>query len=335
MSLKQDAGIEYYVAPWALVGEELPIHFLIEPNFTFDAVEIERPSSISIQELLNVSSFSQIENVIRIDELMSRDYFGLIITYDNIFTDTSTVVPISVRFTLGKKTIREFNVIAKFFRPHISVISKPDSIILTNESDLNSLLKLRIGVSGFGRIRIAIDVEANCDTEVVIESYLRNALKQVIATYSKDEEIQPDDSRFGNKDWILHNTEVALRSTNMPESLRKEQLDKLREFLTNTKNSGKIIEDLSKAIENLFLDMLLFQFEKYPIDGVELSYGKPSLFTSRFGDSLTLRVRYWDTMGNEYDPILVPIRVDDKRIDKEPAQIPINIDWVREPFLIS
>lgn len=332
--MKVENSIECYVAPWALTGEELPIHIIINQQFKFDKIEIDIPSDLSLCEFHNVRRHSVHENRVIIEELHSRNYFGFVVAHNTLFDEITCEQKIIVRFMRKRKTIQELPILTKFFRPQISSETMTDSVVITNESDFANLLNLKIKVTGFGRIKIVLEVKADYDMKVVMESLFRNLIKQAVAKYSEQEEILPESEMFSDPNRILRAADNAFHYAGMPDELREKNLKDFQEFLTNTKNSGKILEDISKALETLLFEMLLFQFDKYPVEGVELRYGKPSLFASKFGKAMIIRIRYWDSMNNEYAPLEIPFKIDDQRTKKDPAEIPINIDWIREPFRI-
>jgi hypothetical protein len=251
-----------------------------------------------------------------------------------LFDETSCEKPIIIRFQKKKKIVQEVSIKTKFYRPHIISDSIQNNLVITDGCDLSSLLNLKIRVFGFGKIKMIVEVNTEEDTKVVMESYFKNLIQQAVATYSTDEEVAPEDERYSDTERILKAADAGYKSAGISDDIREKNLRDFREFLTNTKNSAKIIEEISKALENIFLEMLLFQFEKYPVDGVELSYGSPTLFASKFGDTMTIRFRYWDSMNNEYSPLDVVFNIDDQRTDKKPAEIPINIEWIRDPFEI-
>ena len=76
---------------------------------------------------------------------------------------------------------------------------------------------------------------------------------------------------------------------------------------------------------------MLFYFEKYPMDNVQMPQGKPVIFVERATQKVRIRFRYRDAMLNEYKPIEITININDERKNKtRPLEIPINIKWIFE-----
>jgi hypothetical protein len=118
-----------------------------------------------------------------------------------------------------------------------------------------------------------------------------------------------------------------------PLEIEKEDLEELRKWIMDEKNRTKLMELISKQIEALLVDSLLFYFEQYPADNVRMPQGKPMIFIESATQKVSIRFRYRDSMLNEYEPIEITIDIDDKREPpRKSLELPINIQWKIEPI---
>ena len=97
------------------------------------------------------------------------------------------------------------------------------------------------------------------------------------------------------------------------------------------KNRENVMELISRHIETLLVDSLLFYFEQYPADSVEMPQGQPVMFIESATRRVKVRFRYRDAMLNEYEPIEISMDIDDKRKPpRKSLELPLNIKWIIE-----
>jgi hypothetical protein len=331
-------GVECYVAPWALVGEEFPIHVIIGPNIIFDSIRVLIPQSLMIVDFMNVVEYISNNQEVILTKLYTNDFFGLILIQKEKLDSIHLEKEFIIEFLKNDAVILRQALRANFYRPFLEVTEAPKQVRISDKTRLKSLMNFRIRVMGFGRVNVQTEIDTGTNIQIQFESYFMNLLRLLIAKYSGSEEIRPDDERFADPEWIFGKMKHVIEEINdeeMPPRLKEKAVEEAHKWITKTPNIGKIFEELSKALEAYFLDLLLFQFEKYPAENVSLSHGIPFLFAKQFDGNLLFRFRYWDSMGNEYAPIEIPIIIDDQRTNREPRKIPINIEWERTPYHIS
>ena len=91
-------------------------------------------------------------------------------------------------------------------------------------------------------------------------------------------------------------------------------------------------------IEDLLLDLLIDLLERHPTDNVKLANVQTKIKAKIElpMEIIKIRLRYTDPIENEYPPVEIPIKIEDKRGDKRKTviEIPITIEkWEEDPFM--
>lgn len=325
--------ISQYIAPWALPRENIPLHLTWDPSVSYDNIRIDIPPDIALNEFFNVDSYTQKNNQYLITKLKTRNFFGFVVASKDITKEPHIRRKISITFILDDTEIFSHDFIANIYRPFVSFVDSPKTVIITEESKEPPRISLK--VSGFGRIEIRNEVSTGGEFIARAEPLYRAIIRRMISTFRLDEETEKREKGITINPIFLQNTAKEyierIRKRDFPLKIETEVLEDFQEWVGNEENRAKVMELISRNIESHLVDSLLFYFEKYPEYNVQMPQGNPVMLIEHATRQIRLRFRYRDAMMNEYEPIEVQIGVDDKRRDrKQPLELPLDIKWILE-----
>ena len=326
--------ISQYIAPWALPKEDIPLHLIWEPAFPCDRIIINIPYDIIVKEFFNVDSVTHENNQFIIEKLKTPNFFGLTVASKEIIKEQHISRKIDIQFLKDEKTIYSQNFIANIYRPYLTIVKNPTSVTITEKTNLRDLVKIILKLSGFGYIQIRNEISTGGEFIERAEPLYREFVRRIISTF-KLEELQLNNKGIRiNPLYLQRKTKVYLDRIEkgiFPLDFKQEDLQDFREWVVKENNKDKIMELISRNIENLIVDSLLFYFEKYPENNIQMPQGKPVMLIKSATQKVRIRFRYTDSMLNEYKSIEIPIEINDNRENKtQPIELPINIKWLIE-----
>lgn len=326
--------ISQYIAPWALSREDIPIHLMWDPSFSYDNIIVNIPADMVLKEFLNVNSYSRQGTLYIINELKTRNFFGLTVASSNVIKEQHMTRKINIAFVLHDEEVYSHDFIAHLYRPQVSLIECPESITITGETRPEKLLNITLKLSGFGKIQIRNEISTGGNFVERAEPLYRGIIRRMISTFRLDDVKVEDKGIKISPIYLQKKTKEYIEKIEkgvFPLDIEEEVLEEFRNWVMNESNRQKVMELISKHAESLLIDSLLFYFERYPAENVQMPQGKPVMYIERATRKVALRFRYRDAMLNEYNPINTVVNIDDKRKDRTRSmEIPINIIWVFE-----
>ncbi len=324
-----------FIAPWALPREEIPIHLVWEPNLEYDFIHVLIPPLMEVKEFFNVESYVRKDSIIVIKQLKTPNFFGFVVFFNEICKEQHEKKEIIVNFVRQGKVQYSHLFTANIYRPILTVVEKPECIVLSDESDPRSLVNISLKISGFGWIEVKSEISTGGRFISNPEPLYRELARRVISTFKFSE--SQSDKKKGIEINPLYIQQVTkefvdkLKKGEFPLELNANDLEDFRRWLSEEKAQAQVMRLVSKQLENLLIDSLLFYLERYPAEGVELMGGRPTTIIESATHDLYIRFRYSDSLNNEYKPTQINISIKDLRKDKErKMELPINIQWTHE-----
>lgn len=351
--------IESYIVPWALPSEEIPIRIEIPRDIIFDKIRITIPSDFIFNDFLNVAEVNVTENIAEIPELIKTKsletpvYFGFVVSSTNIPEKLKTSKGIWVELLLNNNVIESKKLNAHIFRPKLEVTDINKRIELTD--DVNEYeVPMDIKYVGFGDIKLKIEGEIEDKIKGKIISESESIVNELLRR------IWIDSQEETNAEKIENNKKVRIEG--IEESVIQELIDKIeekvmkgdisglsdligeedtesfKELFSNKEAKTKFLNVVYTRVEDIFISLLSELFETHPTDNVKLANSQTNIKVKIESHitSITTRLLYKDSIGNEYPCVKIPIKIVDNRNDRSQTNInmPVTIKkWEEEPFI--
>jgi len=346
-------NVTSHIVPWALPKENIPINIEWSKDMVFDEIRIEIPDDFRFVEFLNVKekeynitgNIATISSVIECTLPDAPMYYGFIVSSTEIPDKLKVAKKILVEFLRGDKAIKSLKLYARIFRPMLEVTKIVEKIELHDDQE-----KLEIPINlkyiGFGDIRLKI--EAGIGGRIVRESIVYELLRRlwlsdVLADESVSEGnegkrgkihveptlLQEFSEQLGKK---IENGDIA----GMLGMIDEGDVEDFKRWLSDVKTKDKFMEVVYSRIEDLLLDLLTDLLERHPTDSVKLANARTKVKAKIELpiENIKIRLIYTDPIENEYPPIEIPIRIEDKRVKKRKTiiDIPIIIEMAEDPL---
>lgn len=326
--------ISEYVAPWALPKEDVPLHLMWEPTVSYDLVRIKLSPDLALKEFFNVANYTQENSMYLINQLKTSNFFGLTVASKRDFEAQHIKEIINIALIKDGKEIFSKDYTVNIFRPNLSLVESPTVITLTDDAQKKEPFWVTLKLSGFGNVQIRTEISSGGEFIERAEPLYREIVRKVVSSFRLGEtekkrkgiEIDPLFLQRKVKEYIKR-----IERNDFPLDVDKEDLQALQSWVKEASNRDKIMELISRHLETLLVDSLLYYFDRYPTDSIQMPQGKPVMFIEKATQKIRIRFRYRDAMLNEYNPIEIAMDVNDQRKDKTIKQeIPINIKWIIE-----
>jgi len=324
-----------YIAPWALPNEEIPAHLFWVPDFQYDAIIVKFPPDIILKDLFNVESFEQKDSIITVNKLKTGNFFGFVVALEKLFEEQHKKEQILIDFFSKGKKVYSHVFEVNIFRPKLSLKEAPSRMVLTDDTDVSNLLNIALEVSGFGQIEVRLEISTGGEFRERAEPLYREIVRRMIAAFRTGEEPETKEKSIKINPLYLQKKaqeyiEKIEKGVRPSFGIEKEDFVDFYNWIIDKANRGKIVELLSRHLENLLIESLIFYFEKHPADNVALMQGKPATLIESATQGLSIRFHYRDALMNEYEPVEVVIAIEDKRTQKaKPFELPINLKWIQ------
>ena len=331
--------ISEFIAPWALANETIPFHLVWESELPYDLIRVHIPSEFTVSDFFNVDEYVIEDSTILIKKLKTHNYFGLVVSSNEIYKEYLKRREIIVEFlSLGEvKYIHPFE--ARIIRPLLEVVEPPEKIVINEDTDPNKLINISVKYSGLGRARISINVGHKGEIISHTDSLYYQILKRVIGgrrfldTFKEDVELRPKDLQI-NGEGLKELTEKMIKGMKegiIPPDLEPDSLKNFGEWLKQSGSMENLMKIIYSEIEQLMIGAILYYLDRHPKENVELIDGiTKTIFRSRIKE-MNIKINYKDSINNDYDPIEVQIKVDDQREKADKIfEAPINIEWITE-----
>ncbi len=349
----QDSGIKGNIVPWALPRENIPVHVEWIDDIVYDEIQIKIPNDFKFVEFLNVGEVKILDNsaiinrVIKSPLLNTPTYFGFLVSSTGIYNELKVAKQISIDFLYEKNIIKSLTLYARIFRPSLEVTKEVDRIELTDEHE-KCKLPIHLKYIGFGDIRLSISAEVGGKIVSHGESIIYELIRRLwLSENSPDEKIIIEDGMkrqisvdASDIRKITENLEKKIDSGDVSgvlEMIDDKDIENFKDWLSNVKNREKFSKVVYSRIEDLLLDLLSDLLDRHPTENVKLASAKTKI-RARIKipiEIIKIFLNYKDTLENEYPSIEIPIKIEDKRKEKNNTiiEIPITIEkWEEEPF---
>ena len=327
-----------YVAPWALPKEGVPIHLVWEKEFVYDSIRVTIPSDLQVKEFFNVEEFSEIanrtSNIYLISQLKTVNFFGLTVASRDKIQQRHITRTITIAFLKDNVEVESKNYKVNIFRPYVEILESPSTIVITKDEPPEEPFIISLKLSGFGNVQIRNEVSSGGRFIERAEPLYSEIIRKVVESFREGK--QGEKRKGIDIDPLFLERKVKeyverIERSEFPLDIDAKDVEALKKWVDASENKMKIIELISRHLETLIVDSLLFYFDRYPTDSVQMPQGKPVMFVERATQEIRVRFSYRDAMLNEYDPIELRINVDDSRENKSVrVDIPINIKWTIE-----
>jgi len=327
--------ISGYIAPWALSKEEIPIHLVLDPSFEFKSIEVETPKGVTIKEFFNVEKIEEMGSKLSIRSLKTPNYFGFLVSATEVQQELHIRKEIRVEFTSSNGEKHSHSFFANIYRPVVTVVKKPEKVVLSDDSNLQDLISLSLKLQGFGRIETKFEMGTGGKLRTRAEPLYREVLRRIIASFKFDksslEEKKGIEIDAAELQELAKNFIGKMKKGEFPLDISGEDLEDFRRWITDEKNQTQLADFVSRHLENLLIDSLLYYFERYPTDNVEMTQGRPVTLIESATREVRIRIKYRDSLENEYEPIDLVIPIEDVRTNKgKKIELPINVHWEHE-----
>ncbi len=335
-----------YIAPWAIGKEPFPLHLIWKPTVEFDSIEIRLPENIELQDILNIMKYESSEGKIKFTtfDMLSPDYFSLILASKETFQDLMKEIPIRIIFSKNNDVLLDKTLIARIVRPKISIENTDHEIILDDTSNLKQLLRFKVTHTGLGKV--TVDFTATTKGRIISESdsLYFEVLREIERDFDKgelkeDESIEEEAAlgiSFDQQDLQDHATKILkmIESSDSHPELNRELMLKLAELVKDERSKELLIKVIYAKVQRIIISYLLYYFEKYPQESIELPAGKIRVNLGAEIDEIDLELKYRDSLDNVYESAKATVKITDKRTNKTRLQIPINLDWHVKPLVL-
>lgn len=330
--------ISEFIAPWALAKEDIPIHMIWKSELPYDTIRIRLPEKFKVHELFNVDEHLAKGLTILIKRLKTSNYFGLVVFASETYKENLTRKEITIEFLSHGEVKYSHTFTARVIRPLLEVMKAPEKIVVREDIDPRKLINLSVKYSGLGTAKIAIKVGHKGATISYTDSLYRQILKRLInekifLSHELKEVVSREDIEIDPESLKKLSEEMVERMKTgrgiLPSDIDQETLREFNEWIKDSKNINKLMNIVYSEIEQLMIGAILYYLDRHPSEDIELIGGiTKTIFKSRVKEMI-IRIHYKDSLDNEYEPIEIPIKVDDQRKNVERIfEAPINIEWI-------
>jgi len=341
-SERNNTNFKSFISPWVLPNEEIPVHIIWDKDFDFNIVKIEKPEDLILSEFVNIEKYYQEEDsyIIHKESIKNLDgtknypcFFGIIFMYKNLnFDDLKLFKNIKVRFCKDTEIVYELPFIARIFRPKLNNLSAINPIVLKDRKN-DYKINLNFECKGFGFVSTSIEAEIN-RVKITFDDSLFNRV--YIKLKRKYENI------FTNN---FNDIKTEIREKFIPR-INPESINKFLNIIfvfVNEENEEN--EDIIKIFEEENIDVfLIMDFIVAVIEELKIRYKNENVLLTTpvlelpkesFNDfihKILLFIHYEDLKGNKYDPLILELKVNDKRSLPQNTKINfvINVDKIED-----
>ena len=330
----------------------MPAYIKWYENLVFDKITIALPSDMQFVEFLNVDkrAVKAIGNKAEIKEVRASPtmpcYFGFVVRSSKIFENLKVAKFIKIEFKLKGQTILSKELCCRIFRPRLEIASYPKSIEITDKNE--HVLPLHLKYVGFGDVLVKMEASIGGTIVSKGDSIMYELARRLWASTLKEGTRRKlEKKRTGLRlapDYVkkmADEFEAKVDRGKLPlNGLTKNEVQQIKKWWRDIKKRKEwlsMISEFQDKIGSVLLDILRDVLERNPTSNVKLSDPRMNIVTriSAPVETLELKVRYKDVLGNHYPPLGISIKLIEKRtVDKKTlVSIPVKIEkWDNEPF---
>lgn len=340
--------VNAYIAPWVLPKQAFPIHCVWKPEKDLSKIVANIPQGYKLHETLNFTNytFDKAKSTISVDvmDLKSNNYFGIILKYLGIIDEVEQRDAVVFDFQDAKGiSLKKTTLYTRIVRPKLEFVDIPKEIVVTNSSNLKNLITLQVLHKGFGTANTTTEVMHSGDfiskSDSLYFKVLKETMKRILRIYEEPLELKGEIEPFDDE-LIRKIAKEILKSPtqkNLPFELDKEEIELLREIMRDKSKQDQVYRVVYSSLRSLVLAALLYYGEKHPVEDVKMIDGKVVATINKMTDELVIRIRYFDSLENEYPPIEDKVRVIDRRDseNQKDFEAPINIIWKKDTLKLE
>jgi hypothetical protein len=330
--------LDCYIAPWALPNELVPVHLIWEESLSFDEIRIELPHGIVMKDIYNVEKYILEEDAVRITSLKAANFLGFNVTTQDLFGPSHIAYELKVIFLNQGKIATERALTANFYRPKLEIMECPRSIHVPDKAGRTAPIRIKLKLSGFGRISVKTESNIGGGFVAQPEALFKELVSRLLMIFRESENQEKIKKPISiDREWLegqVKEYTERLSNGEFPADFNQQDVAEFRDWLSNSRNSDAVKELLSRQLETIVIDSLLYYLDRFPSDDIELKQGTPSVCIESATEGVLLRFSYRDSLNNEYPPLEASVSVDDKRADKKKSvEIPIAIEWLKKSIV--
>lgn len=339
-----------FVAPWGLAGEERPMHLLWDGPI--EAVELRFTDPVDLIEAYNIagdlSDYTHTEShgngtevrhaILREEDFTTPGYLSIKFRVPTIHENAMVGQKVGVTFQLPNGETREWEEYTFTIRPRIEVVDAPETVTLDDEAGVDQI-NLTMRYIGFGMAQVNLEAEAEGELISQGESLYHDLAGALIAAgiHKKESEHLEDVP----EDWqqeagveipretledIVQGIRDLLAEGTALDEFDEEEIHQLADVIEEGDDEHEVTP-MYERIEMLLLNSILDVVDRHPTENVQLSNPNTTVQIESRMHGILVRYRLRDNHGNEYEPIEIPIEVEDTRENGGVAETEINTEW--------
>lgn len=339
-----------FVAPWGLAGEERPMHLLW--SGPIKSLELQFAEPVDLVEAYNlvgdVDDFMCTESrtggvdvqnlVLHEDDFSTPGYLNIKFRIPQIYEEAMVGQKIGVTFHLTNGRTRKLEEYTFTIRPQIEAVDAPERLTLEDTSEIDSI-DLKMRYIGFGMAQVGVEAEGEGELISQGESLYHDLAAALIASgiHEKESEQLGDipeewkqETGVEIPDKTLEEIVQGIRDL-LSEGTALDEFDEkeLRELagVLEDGNEKYEITPMYEHIEMLLLNSILDVVDRHPTENVQLSNPHTKVEIKSRMHGILVRYRLRDNHGNEYEPVEIPIEVEDTRENGGVIEAEINTEW--------
>ncbi|MEW6042930.1 MAG: hypothetical protein AB1608_01560 [Thermoproteota archaeon] len=338
----QVSKFEVTCPKWALPREEIPIHVKIAKDITskIEKATIDLPDCFELRDTINLSKFAIFDNRIEVHAIGKArksefDYFGIVISTKEPFTELKKEIPIKIKFEYNDGRSDESITYARIFRPLLEFEKAPENIVLTGESIEQSKIPISLKFTGFGEISLRAECTIGGKIVSVGTSVLDEVLRRIISEgIISDEEIKNETGVHIDSNYIQNlitelkekfQQDEEVQQMLKDQRITKEMADMLYDL--SRENQAKLMNIFYKTVEGYLIKIISDILRRNLSNNLQLETDTKIQTTIKVPSTdVTIRFFYKDVIGNEYAPIEQKIQIIDKR--ENPSGFDVEIPLV-------
>lgn len=339
-----------FVAPWGLADEERPMHLLWDGPI--EAVELRFAEPVELIEAYNIdgeladyteteahANGTEVQHVVFGEaEFTTPGYLSIKFRVPTIYEEAMVGQQVRVTFQLPDGTTHDFEEYTFTIRPQIEVVDAPDTVTLDDENGVDPI-NLTMRYIGFGMAQVKVEAEGAGELISKGESLYHDIAGAMIAagvhkTESEHLEEVPEDWRQDagveipeeTLEDIVQGIRDLLAEGTALDEFDEEEIHQLADVIEEGEDQHEITP-MYEHIEMLLLDSILDVVDRHPTENVQLSNPNTKVQIESRMHGILVRYRLSDNHGNEYDPIEIPVDVEDTRENGGVVETEINTEW--------
>ena len=330
-------GVVARCPPWALPGEEIPLHVQIPKDVTpeIKSVHIRLDDSLEVRCVINLPDYVQDGQTLSVrslnrDSMADYDYFGVAVATSAPFKELKKEVPVLVELEHLDGTVQKVTEQVRIFRPLLRVGDTPSELVLRDGGGQKNQLPIRLRYDGFGDVKMRVE----CTVQGRVVSGGSSMLDEVLRRVVREGAVADDtgrDSAVQTDPEHVERTVSDLKAEldggeGMRDMLDRPKLDEesakaLLEL--GDESRERLMAVIHRTAETHMAQIISDILSRNVSDNLRM---EPTSIRTRIKLPMTqvlLRLDYEDRAGNRYEPLEWAVRIIDRR--RRPSALDVEI----------